>query len=495
MNGRILRNLLITGALLAVLAAVPYNKFDLARFTAPKELVVSLFWFLLAFAGLRRAERLALDRADLLVLLYLLLTCASALFARNYWLAASAVSVTFAGAAAFWAARRAAKDGFADAVIAGVAAAAVMSAAASLAQAYGLQCDLFSPYRIPGGTMGNRNFMAHLAAICAPALVLAAARARSRSGTFAGALGLALVAAALVLSRTRAAWLGIGAGTAVLAYGVWYARGRLSGLVAARRAVLLGAAVCFGVLAALFVPNKLEWKSDSPYLDTVTGIANYQTGSGHGRLVQYRRTLRMAAAHPLLGTGPGSWQFVYPEFSEYFDPSMDYSTGLPMNPWPSSDWLAILSERGLMAFIIFSLLLLTLLRGAWRNLSLAAEADGCFRAIALAATIAVAVVVGCFDAVLMMPAPSFIMWAALGALTPALPEVRVVALSSEKRRTLLIAVSVLGFAAVLRGATQVAAMAIANRARGLSRVTLAARLDPSNTRIRQRLESMHGAIR
>ena len=40
-------------------------------------------------------------------------------------------------------------------------------------------------------------------------------------------------------------------------------------------------------------------------------VADYQGGSGRGRLIQYERTLALAIRHPLLGVGPGNWPVEY----------------------------------------------------------------------------------------------------------------------------------------------------------------------------------------
>jgi len=161
--------------------------------------------------------------------------------------------------------------------------------------------------------------------------------------------------------KRRSLLSGMAAGAAVLAYGYWRARGRAQKPETALRLRALLLAAALGVLAALLLPNTLEWKSDSPYLDTVTGVVNYQKGSGHGRLVQYGRTLGIAAAHPLLGVGPGNWTLVYPKSVDGFDPSIDYYYGLTINPWPSSDWMAIASERGFPALAAILLALGTAL--------------------------------------------------------------------------------------------------------------------------------------
>ena len=70
------------------------------------------------------------------------------------------------------------------------------------------------------------------------------------------------------------------------------------------RLALLFAMMGAGVVAAMFVPNSLRWRSDNPYLESMRGVANFQEGSGAGRLVQYRRSLTLAVRNPLFGARP-----------------------------------------------------------------------------------------------------------------------------------------------------------------------------------------------
>lgn len=491
MNDRLaVRILLVIGAITVVLGATPYKMFDLDRFFAPKELALHAAALSLVLLGLRRVKTLEFNRIDLLLVLYLALSCVSALFAADHWLSTRALAITLSGAGMFWAARAAAAAGERRTILAAAAAAAVIGAAASLAQAYGLTSEFFSLNRIPGGTLGNRNFMAHLAALCAPALILATIKARRPWAAAAGAVGLAVIADALVLSRSRAAYLGLGAGACLLAFGYWRAHGRWNDSKIALRLKYVALAAALGVLAALLLPNKLEWKSDSPYLDTVTGMVNYQKGSGHGRVVQYKRTLRIAAAHPLLGVGPGNWAVVYPKFIDGFDPSIDYYRGVTINPWPSSDWAAIVSERGVPALAALLLALLGLLAGAWRRAGQAAGIDEYLEALTLAATLVVTVIVAGFDAVLLLPAPSFLAWALFGALAASSPAHQVVSLSPRARRRLMTAAAIVGAAAVLRSSGQVAAMALCSKAHTAAQFRHAALLDPGNDRIRARLAAI-----
>jgi hypothetical protein len=184
-----------------------------------------------------------------------------------------------------------------------------------------------------------------------------------------------------------------------------------------RRVPLLGFFAVGGAVAALTMPNTLRWRSENPYLDSVYDIANYEEGSGRGRLIQYGQTLRMAAAHPVLGVGPGNWPVRYPGFAARRDPSMNPSVGgVTFNPWPSSDWVAFVSERG---FVAAGLLVLAIVGIAAVNAKrvLRAHTPGeALEAAALLATLAATVIAGVFDAVLLLALPAQLAWTAIGAL-------------------------------------------------------------------------------
>ncbi len=356
-----------------VLAATTYKSFDLDRYFVPKELVLHLCAAAAALLCLRGCKRLTLSAVDVLIAGFLVASVVSASFATNRWVAERALAISCSGAALFWVASALRRDGLVRPLLVALAFAVVVGAATSLAQAYGVQTEFFSLNRAPGGTFGNRNFVAHLCAIGAPVVVLVALTARRGFGSLFGGLGMVVVAAALVLSRSRAAWLAVlvlAVPVAVLALMTW---SRWCEPRTLRRLIVLGGATAIGVVAAVVVPNHLEWKSDSPFLDSATGLVNYKEGSGHGRLVQYGNTLRMTAARPVLGVGPGNWAVVYPKYATHNDPSMSQEGGLTSNPWPSSDWVAYLSERGVVGF---ALLLSAMIGLVWRALRDSARRHG-----------------------------------------------------------------------------------------------------------------------
>jgi O-antigen ligase len=470
-----------------VLAALPYPIFELDRYTFPKELVLTAAALAASLVCLSSARRLTVFMVDALLTGFLGLSCLSALFASNGWLAFRAVGVSLAGAALFWCGRMVARAGRREALLVGLAAAIVLGALTGLAQAYGLvTTNLASMARAPGGTFGNRNFMAHLVAIGLPVLLYLALEARTQSRFVLGATGAALAAAALVLSRSRAGWLGAGvAGAFLIVEGLW--RGRLWGDDRLRRRALqLAGVAAAGVLLAVALPNRLNWRSDSPYLESLTGVANYREGSGAGRLIQYRNTLAMAERHPVLGVGPGNWPVYYPLFKSPGDPSFDAEDIIPTNPWPSSDWMAMASERGFVALALLLLTGATLALGAWARVRRGERHLPAITDLAIVATLLAILVVGAFDAVLLLPVPTLFGWTIVGALASSARPIREIPLTSRSRRHLMIGVAVVGALFVGRAATQTIAMSVfdGGERKAMER---AAAFDPGSYRIRMLL--------
>ena len=297
---RIALHLVQLGLVLIVLIALPYKSFDLDRFFVPKELVLHATAVLAALLCLGGKRRLELSFTDLCIAGFLILSLVSAVLAQNWWLAGRALAITISGALLFWVGVTLRAAGLQRQVLSAAAVAIVVGAITALVQAYGgPTTELFSLNRAPGGTFGNRNFMAHLAAIGVPVVVIAALSARTRVGFFFGAIGSVILAAALFLSRSRAAWLAVLA-TGIVVVGVaLLTRASISGGRTWGRLRVLAAAAIIGTVASAFLPNQLEWKSNSPYLDTMRGLVNTSEGSGAGRVIQYKNSLEMAMSHPI----------------------------------------------------------------------------------------------------------------------------------------------------------------------------------------------------
>jgi O-antigen ligase len=417
--------LLLIGLVAVVPAALPFQVFELDRFFVPKELVLHGVAAILAILLLVRRSDTSPDAADALLAVFLVWSVASAVVATNLWLAQRALAITASSLVLFWSARRLGATGGHRPAIVAAAFATVLAAATGLAQAYGVGTDYFSENRAPGGTFGNRNFVAHFGAIGLPALVYVVATARTSIGSIVASAGTATVVALLVLTRSRAAWLAVAASLVVAFVGLLAARRYWRGTPAGPRLVWLTVVAGAAIVAAVIAPNSLNWRSDSPYLESALGVVDYGSGSGRGRLNQYRNSLQMTAANPILGVGAGNWPVRYVRFAPAGDQSIA-SDGLTANPWPSSDWVAHVSERGAVAALALAGALALLFFGAFRKWSELPGGDAVLARLTLAATITATVVVSAFDAVLLLAAPAFLAWTVIGATSgvraPAAPD-------------------------------------------------------------------------
>ena len=478
------------GSVAIVLASLPYKIFDLDRYFVPKELVLHACAVAASVILLRARPRLTLSVVDMVLVAFLVFGLVSSLFAVNVWAAERALAISCSGLALFWSASAVRRAGLVEPLLAGLAVGIVLAAATSLAQAYGVQTEYFSLNRAPGGTFGNRNFIAHLCAIGAPVVALVALTARRRGGSLFGALAMAILAAALVMSRSRAAWLAVlvlAAPVGVLGVGTW---NRWCDARTLRRLTVLGAAAGVGAIAAVLLPNRLEWKSDSPYLDSAAGLVNYKEGSGRGRIVQYTNSLRMTRTDPLLGVGPGNWPVMYPRYASRNDPSMSSDDGLTSNPWPSSDWVAYLSERGAIGIALLLVAMVGLLVRAVRDLKRQdRNAEQVLTAIALVGTLVATAVVGAFDAVLLIAAPTFFVWTLAGALSPT-PEAGF-SLGRWASVTAMLGVVLYGGIAIARSAFQLAAIMTFSTSTRLSALDRASSYDPGSYRIHARLAASY----
>lgn len=476
--------LLTLGALATALGAVRAPLFDLDRFSVPKELALhltALCGALLVLAGRRRVE-VGVIEAGLLVLAAW--TVLSALGATNHWLALRAVGVAVSGVVVFLAARTvtAGSTGARIALVAGLLAAVAAAAGTGVAQAHGWGSPLFAATRAPGGLLGNRNFLAHLAVIGLPLAAWLVAVARP-GPAFATAALAAPLAAAVVLSRSRAAWVAVAA-LAVAGPGIaLLARFRGAPSFTRWRAWALIAGLAVGTAAALWVPNQLDWASETPYRDSLRRMLDYQEGSGRGRLIQYRNSLLLLAHDPILGTGPGNWLVKYPLVTTPGDPSYNAVDPMPTNPWPSSDWVALLVERGPAGLALGLGLFLAIATVCVRR-ALGSESEARLRGTAALGLLLAVGAAGLFDAVLLLPAPTLIAMAGLGALLPdTRPLVTRLPLGPGARPVTATAL-VLMLAAAARSGAQLASILEAGTGMPRARLEAALRYDPASYRLR-----------
>ncbi len=539
MANRISAILIQLGVVAAVIAATPYKLFELDRYFVPKELLLHLVAMVIASLLVARRRTISIDLPDALIALFLAWSAASALFATNHWAAQRALGLSVSSALIFWGARRLGALGMYRPILIAASCATVGAAGASLAQAYGFETDYFSLNRAPGGTLGNRNFVAHIAAIGMPALVWSTVTARRSIGALLCSLGVGVLGAALVLSRSRAAWLAVVACVIVLAGPLCVSRKYWEGAHVGGRLARVLLAGALGGIVAIALPNTLNWASDSPYLDSARGMVDYSKGSGRGRVAQYQHSFAMAKPNPIFGVGPGNWPVRYVRFAPANDRSLT-DDGMTANPWPSSDWVAFVSERGFVAAVALLLAFVTLFFRAFRgwreggDVSETAEperlteserlaesehlaeserrtepeqladqerlqvnqerarvvSDRVLLKLALAGTIVAVMVVSAFDAVLLLAAPAFLIWSIVGAATGVRVGPRPVELSKKAWTIAAAAVLLIAIASAARSATQMRSMALVGRGGQTAGWVRGAAWDPGSYRINVRVADL-----
>ncbi len=490
MTDRVIRLVIQAGVILVVIIALPYKMFELDRYFIPKELVLNVAALIIAFALTARRRSLSFDRVDGLLAFFLLWSAASSIFATNHWVAQRSLGVSISGAIVFWGARAVGQRGSYRPILIFAGIATVWAAGLCLAQAYGLETEYFSANRAPGGTFGNRNFAAHIAVIGLPALVWCTVTARRPFGALLGCVGGAVVGAALVLSRSRAAWLAVVACAILLlvpmiASTKYWREAKIGG-----RFARLSLAAVIGGMVAVVLPNSLNWNSESPYLDSARSVVDYNKGSGRGRVAQYRNSLHMAESNPVFGVGPGNWPVEYARFA----PSRDRSIaddGMTANPWPSSDWVAFVSERGFVPTIallgVFTILFFSALR-RWSELQ---DPDAVLAQCVLAGTVVTTMVVSAFDAVLLLAAPSFLAWSILGATSGIRKSGREAKISPRGIGVAALALVLASLVSTARSVTQTAAIRAVGRGGYTAGWVTGAMWDPGSYRINLRVAELY----
>lgn len=149
----------------------------------------------------------------------------------------------------------------------------------------------------------------------------------------------------------------------------------------------------------------------------------------------------------------------------------------------------MLAERGLPATLAFALALIglaVLAFGAMRN---SLDLEEFLLPLALVATLAATLVVGCFDASMLLAPPTLFVWALLGALTsPAATRMSIPVSTATARGLAIVGGSIIiALALSLRSATQLASMAMFSSATTIGEYERASIVDPGSYRIHMRI--------
>lgn len=260
------------------------------RFDVPKEIALHLFVVALVVRALARRER-TVDDVDRGAGLFLLALMPALVFARVPELLLRQGALTTALVALFVFGR----DDASTARLASVAVGVVL-AASGCGEALGL-FSLSAHGFAPGGLVGQRNHLAHAAAL-ALALLFVSPPPTNRRWQVAISASAAVLALTIVLTRCRTGYLAVLA-AAVLA--IPLLRDRASSVRLSLFGTLAGASI------AMIVPVSMSWTVEHPYLDSAERLFEVSSGSGAVRVDEAKATLGLLFHRPFFGVGAGQW--------------------------------------------------------------------------------------------------------------------------------------------------------------------------------------------
>jgi O-antigen ligase len=187
-------------------------------------------------------------------------------------------------------------------------------------------------------SLGNPNHLAGFLVTILPIGIATALLARKRLGRVVAWVWVALVIGLILQTAARGAWLGGLAGGAVLVIALFdRVRARARVVIPVAIAALLAA---FGLVAggSRFLGSKAS--------------ALFHFGSGSSvsqRFGYWSAALRLAAHHPLTGTGPDTYQVMY---TRYQDATLARSLGTTVVNGPHNIFLAWLANEGIPGFLL-----------------------------------------------------------------------------------------------------------------------------------------------
>ena len=229
-----------------------------------------------------------------------------------------------------------------------------------------LGLDWIPQSAVPGSTFSNRNMAAHYVAICFPlilGLIVVSRRVRDR------ALGVACLLLSLLYlwyTRTHSAWLAVLVVIVLSTVGVpWLIRraGPARGparLIFAAAALLLVASLV-GLYAAADALEG-EW-------EIVRRLDSAGAGEGTAglRLIFGNNTLAMVRDHPWLGVGLGNFKLHYPLYHRAVELDWTFDEEHQLER-AHNDHLQILAEVGLVGFVAWVSIFVTVFYVAWNCL-------------------------------------------------------------------------------------------------------------------------------
>jgi O-antigen ligase len=264
-------------------------------------------------------------------------------------------------------------------------------------------------------TLGHPNFLAGYLVMSLPvtAALFLKGKQKRRVSALLG-IDVALQVMCLVFTFSRGGYIGAIAAALVLAVLV-HLGVKPSGAGSIPRWPKWALA---GIVPASVIAASLVGSSYNPFTSRAAGLAL------DTRKAIYSGSLSMFAAHPLFGSGPGTFSTVFPRYKPERYPEIDPR---PNVAHAHSEYLNIVNELGLVGLGLFAWLLIAVARAAMGSLADTGEGEDSNRTllrIGIGAGFIGMLAHATFSVMLRLPTPSSYFWLSLGLLAASSKETR-----------------------------------------------------------------------
>jgi len=157
-------------------------------------------------------------------------------------------------------------------------------------------------------------------------------------------LAFIMVSVLLILLKTRAVWLGGIFATLVtlVILILGYTQFGLTRKI--RNYIVFGSGTIFIIISLILV-----FGGNNQYIDRLRSVTKPGSHDNKYRLMIWESSVRMAADYPVLGVGPGNWQFNLPDYLKGKDFRKDQLNWIR----PHNDYLWVLTEKGIIGLLLY----------------------------------------------------------------------------------------------------------------------------------------------
>jgi len=266
----------------------------------------------------------------------------------------------------------------------------------------------------PVGFIGNANMTAQFLILILPLFFAFAWNGPAR---LLFLIAIPCVLLHLLLLKSRGGIVGGAGGIILFAVGIRYIISRRPDGSKVRLIRFNRATILVLVIGTIVTAGTFLILDRGELITEVGSVFSASPESNRYRLLAWEASLRLAAAHPVLGVGPGHFRFFHPIYASAEFWRLNDTYGRIRLLQAHNDYINILCELGLAGLVLFLGIIVLLARGAGRLLR-SASCDEVLRiqALGLTAGLFSALLQSLFDFGLYNPVSGLIFWVTAGFL-------------------------------------------------------------------------------